>query len=323
MSGKAENTNVEQYKIVQTADGGDTVYSERFGEHYHSLGGSLGESIYVYCKQGLEYFCNLFPKHKNITIFEVGFGAGLNAYVTLLYAKDKDININYISVEKYPLDVDSLENFSLGEMEQFRKLFFLLHRAPWNKWTHIIPNFRILKVRGDWTQCDLESQLKDDKIDVIYYDAFSYDTQPEMWTAERFKYLFENTADGGVLTTYAAKGEIKRNLLEAGFYIERLKGALKKRHMLRAIKPIRGQNLMRYINISNIKFDNIPINLDTLDLAMKIYMGQINPDDLPPIRVKKLPSGQYLIRDGRHRATAFKLNGLKQIKAYIFTPKPK
>jgi len=77
---------------------------------------------------------------------------------------------------------------------------------------------------------------------------------------------------------------------------------------------------IKYIHICNIKFDNIPLNPQTLDLAIKLHNKEIVPISLPPIKVMLLPNGQYLIRDGRHRVIAFKLNGIKKIKAYIYKP---
>ena len=323
MSGKAVNIKPIDFEIVRTSDGADTIYSKQFGEHYHSTAGSLGESIYVYQKQALEYYLQLFPDKKTINIFEVGFGVGLNAFVTLVFALNKDLQINYYSIEKFPLQPAHLHDFSLGQYQQYQPFFLQIHQVPWNQTVKIIPSFNLTKIFADWTKYDLDQILENQNIDIVYYDAFSYDTQPEMWTVEVFKKLFEKMTPGGVLTTYAAKGKIKQNLTQAGFFIERLKGAWSKRHMLRALKPKKHQNIIRFISISNIKFDNIPLNPATLDLAMKIYNKQIDPNQLKPIKVMKLPSGQYLIRDGRHRAAAFKLNGLDRIKAYIFLPKTK
>ncbi len=323
MSGKVENIKPIEFEIVRTNDGADTIFSKKFGEHYHSTAGSLGESIYVYQKQALEYYLQLFPDKKQINIFEVGFGVGLNAFVTLIYALDKDLQINFYSIEKFPLQPADLYNFSLGDYQKYQPFFLQIHKTPWNQTVKITSTFSLTKIFADWTQYNLDQFLENQMIDIVYYDAFSYDTQPEMWTVEMFKKLFEKMSPGGVLTTYAAKGKIKQNLTRAGFFIERLKGAWSKRHMLRALKPKKGQNVVRFISISNLKFDNIPINPTTLDLAMKIYNKQIDPYELPPIKVMQLPTGQYLIRDGRHRAAAFKLNGLDRIKAYIFVPKTK
>ncbi len=321
MSGKDEALNNEEIKIVKTQDGAATVYSSRFDEFYHSTAGSLGESIYVYQKQALEYYRTIFPQKEQIKIFEVGFGAGLNAFVTLVYALDNNVKIDYYTIEKYPLKNLDTDQFSLGDYEMYRVFYQQLHRVPWNVATQLTENFKITKIDADWVDFDLKLFFEDSQIDVVFYDAFSYDKQPEMWTVDVFRHLFKYMSPGAVLTTYAAKGEIKQNLLDAGFFIERLKGALTKRHMLRAIKAKKRQNIFRYIHISNIKIDNMPINPKTLDLAMKIYNGEINPDALAPIRVVKLPQGQYLIRDGRHRVVAFKLNGIQKIKAYIIIPR--
>ncbi len=234
------------------------------------------------------------------------------------------MKIDYYSIEKYPLKDLDTDNFSLGGYEIYRAFFEQMHKIPWNVSVNLTDKFRITKIVADWVDFDLNLFLPDTQIDIVFYDAFSYDTQPEMWTVDVFRRLYKHLSPGGVLTTYAAKGEIKHNLTEAGFFIERLKGALTKRHMLRAIKAAKRQNIVRYIHISNIKIDNMPINPRTLDLAMKIYNGEINPDGLAPIRVVKLPQGQYLVKDGRHRVVAFKLNGIPKIKAYIIVPrKPK
>lgn len=197
-------------------------------EHYHSLSGSYTESMHVYIEAGLRFLA--LPE---LTVFEVGFGSGLNALLTLIESLTRRIKINYFTIEKYPITEELWTKFKLpNHIEQYSNYFITLHKSRWNADVSITENFVLHKILGDWTEYKLQHKA----LDLVYYDAFSYDKQPEMWAFDRFDMLYKCMRKGGVITTYAAKGVIKNNMRQAGFRVERLPGAPGKRHMVRAIK---------------------------------------------------------------------------------------
>ena len=103
--------------------------------------------------------------------------------------------------------------------------------AEWNSFVEINQSFRICKVNEDFTKwIPLES------FNLIYFDAFAPDDQPEMWSVEMFQKLYNSLSGGGVLVTYSSKGIVKQALRAAGFRVERLAGPPGKRHILRAVK---------------------------------------------------------------------------------------
>jgi len=209
-------------------DGSHTLYVPELDEHYHSIYGARTESIHVFIKNGLN-----FSQKQNIKILEIGFGTGLNALLTALQKGDK--RIEYHSLEKFPLNT-KLEKSLIYSPEQTdleTSLFNDIHNAPWNELTEIIPGFKLLKLEADLLTIDLQ-----DTYDLIFFDAFGPDVQPELWTGEILKKIFNSMNKGGILTTYSAKGAVRRAMQSAGFMVERLPGPPKKREMLRGIKPV-------------------------------------------------------------------------------------
>lgn len=168
-----------------------------------------------------------------LRIFEVGFGTGLNTLLTAIKSISGKRQVNYTTIEKYPLDDTfvTLLNHPLYAGESGRELFDLIHSSPWNKWTGICQNFNLMKIKGDITdRPHLESY------DLIYFDAFGPDKQPEMWTTEVFSFIASITEKGGALVTYSAKGDVKRNLKTCGFEVTLLPGPPGKRQIIRAVK---------------------------------------------------------------------------------------
>ncbi len=214
-------------KLVKTADGSYTLFNLQIGEHYHSINGALSESMHVFIEAGF----NRIEKDK-IKIFEVGFGTGLNAFLTLLEARKKQRFTVYHAIELYPVDRETYEKLALPpEYSDFRDDFVALHRCSWDEEVQTDDFFRLKKIKADLTVYDFEESY-----DLVYFDAFSYDNQPEMWSQEVFDKIYRNMNKGGILVTYSAKGVVKRALRNAGFEVERLPGALGKRHMVRATK---------------------------------------------------------------------------------------
>jgi tRNA U34 5-methylaminomethyl-2-thiouridine-forming methyltransferase MnmC len=215
-------------KIVITSDGSHTIYVPELNEHYHSIHGAVQESNLIFIKNGFET-CKADP----LNIFEVGFGTGLNALLTAINSLNGSRIINYTSIEKYPLEneiVNALNHHQFAG-ENGGQIYKSIHQAPWNIRTNITKNFNLCKLKGDFTAGSLS-----DKYDLIYFDAFGPDKQPEMWTKGIFTLIAALTNKNGVLVTYSAKGEVKRNLKVCGFEVALLPGPPGKRQMIRAVK---------------------------------------------------------------------------------------
>lgn len=216
-------------EIQTTADGSSTLYRPDMDEHYHSTNGAVTEALHVYIQTGL-HACKAPAR----SVLEIGFGTGLNAVLTYLEAEKCNLSIAYTTCELYPLPIETVEqlNFNLqGISTQVHKE---LHQCPWNKAYPVNPHFTFTKLHTDITQLPAFTGT----FDVIYFDAFAPDKQPEMWTEAIFKHLYQQTNPGGVLVTYCAKGMVRRMLQSVGFTTERLPGPPGKREMLRATKII-------------------------------------------------------------------------------------
>ena len=215
-------------EVEITADGSATIYVPHLDEHYHSVKGALTESLHIFRNCAFLYHS---PSSQPLRVLEIGFGTGLNAVVTAM-ATTKDRKAHYISLELYPVEAQLIEKLNYGEMVD-NDLLMALHQAQWNAPQVISPTFTLEKLQCDFTQCSLPTD-----IDVVYFDAFAPEKQPEMWDESLFKRIYDAMADGGILTTYCAKGEIRRRLQRVGFIVERLAGPPGgKREILRATKP--------------------------------------------------------------------------------------
>lgn len=217
-------------EIIKTSDGSQTLYLPEMEEQYHSVNGAVTESEYVYIDKGYHY-C----KNDPVTVFEIGFGTGLNCLLTALSATEQKRFTTYYSIEKYPLEDSVIRQLTYGEAisEEATEIFKKIHSCEWNIPVKITNYFKLIKLRSDLINDNLT--LKE-ACDVIYFDAFGPDKQPEMWTPSIFKKIFEIVAPGGVLVTYSAKGEVRRQLTSCGFKMERLPGPPGKNQMLRGIK---------------------------------------------------------------------------------------
>ena len=217
-------------KVKKTLDNSNTLFSEQFNEHYHSINGAINESIHVFINAGLKAF------HKNtIHIFEVGFGTGLNAYLSLLESINNQITIHYTAIELYPLSIDTISGLKYQEQlsNNTDDLFKQMHQSNWNESIKISSSFYLKKIKADFNKFDL-----DQRYDLIFFDAFSPDIQPDLWSLNNFQKLYNSLNKDGILTTYSSKGIVKQNLRDAGFIVKRLAGPKGKRHMIKAIKEI-------------------------------------------------------------------------------------
>jgi len=212
-----------------TADGSTTIHIPEWDEQYHSKHGAIQEAKHVFIKNGLSLFSN-----QNISILEIGFGTGLNCFITFLEAPKKNLNIDYVGVEAYPIvseEVAKMNYVNRLNASEFSAVFNQIHQQEWEVKIDISPNFSLLKRKQFFNDINDEN-----KFDLIYFDAFGARVQPELWTEEIFEKMYKSLKTGGVLVTYSAKGSVRRAMLAVGFLVEKLPGPPGKREMLRATK---------------------------------------------------------------------------------------
>lgn len=221
-------------EIIITSDGSTTIHIPEWNEQYHSKHGAIQEAKHVFIKKGLEFYNaeNTSELNNEITILEIGFGTGLNAFITLLEAQNQ--KVNYVGVEAYPVannEIQKLNYVKELDAEKFNKEFQKIHETSWETKHDITPNFSLTK-----RQQFFEDITDKDTFNLIYFDAFGARVQPDLWTENIFKKMFDALKSDGVLVTYAAKGSVRRAMQSVGFSVERLEGPPGKREMLRAIK---------------------------------------------------------------------------------------
>lgn len=219
------------YSIFPTSDGSNTLYTSQFNASYHSVHGALEESKVVFIQLGLQYLAE--RGYQNIRLFEMGFGTGLNAALSFQYAGQHGLNLQYTGVEAFPVPTDTIHqaNFSALFAPPFDETFLELHRLSWNQDHLLEANSHFVK----W-QTRLEDFSSENKYDLIYFDAFAPECQPELWTEDVLQKMYNLLDGNGVLTTYCAKGIFKRTLKKVGFHLENHPGPGRKREITRAIK---------------------------------------------------------------------------------------
>jgi tRNA U34 5-methylaminomethyl-2-thiouridine-forming methyltransferase MnmC len=215
-------------EIIITGDGSHSLLNKEMNETYHSVHGAVQESQYVFINKGLQYWLDQ-NKKSSVKIFEVGFGTGLNAFLTLLY--NADIKIEYTTLEAFPLE----ENIWLGlnyATDEKKSLFETIHGIEWNHSSKINANFNIHKIKNTLQAINLPSE----NYDLVFFDAFAPNKQPEMWTLYMLEKIYNSMTGKGVFVTYCAKGQLKRDLKSLGFTVETLPGPPGKKEMVRASK---------------------------------------------------------------------------------------
>ena len=218
-------------EIIITDDGSTTIYIPDWNEQYHSKHGAIQEAYHVFINAGLHYFLTQLQP-KPLKILEIGFGTGLNAFITLLEAEKNNLSINYTGVEGYPISSSEIEKLNYSsQLNSSDESFKKLHQSEWEQQISISTHFSILK------RMQFFSEINDkNNFHLIYFDAFGARVQPELWTEQIFKKMYIALKKGGVLVTYSAKGSVRRAMQTVGFVVERLPGPPGKREMLRARK---------------------------------------------------------------------------------------
>lgn len=216
-------------EIIITDDGSTTIRIPDWDENYHSTHGAIQEAKHVFIKNGLDIFKN----QDSISILEIGFGTGLNAFITFLETVNKE-KVNYVGVEAYPISSEEIAQMNyVTELQatQYQVVFDKMHSCDWESQQKITDNFTLTK-RKQFFQ-DIADK---EQYDLIYFDAFGFPLQPELWSEAIFKKMYDALLPKGTLVTYACRSSIKNAMLSVGFSIEKLPGAPGKREMLRATK---------------------------------------------------------------------------------------
>ncbi len=215
-------------RITSTKDGSDTLYSELYNAHYHSMNGAIQESLHVFIKNGFDYV-----SLDKISVLEIGFGTGLNATLTASSAMMTRRLTKYTGIDICALDENILLKLNYNSLLNTQNIenWDKIIKTEWNKENCINDFFYLKKVNVDFISLNLT-----DRYNLVYFDAFAPDDQSEMWTFDIFKKLYQATESEGILVTYCSKGIVKQALREAGYTVSRLSGPPGKRHMVRAIK---------------------------------------------------------------------------------------
>ncbi|MCX6273214.1 MAG: tRNA (5-methylaminomethyl-2-thiouridine)(34)-methyltransferase MnmD [Bacteroidetes bacterium] len=221
-----------ELQVVKTEDGSHTLFVPEINEHYHSINGAIQESRHIFIENG---FKSVQLKKPEMSILEVGFGTGLNALLTFKENENRHLKIRYVAVEPKPVEDEVLAQLNypglVGSCDE-RVVFFKIHKTPWDFPYYLNEEFILFKVNG----LVQEIALGENKFNLVYYDAFSPEAQPEMWTEDIFQKIFNSMITNGLLLTYCAKGEVKRILKRVGFTVEGLPGPPGKREITRAVK---------------------------------------------------------------------------------------
>jgi tRNA U34 5-methylaminomethyl-2-thiouridine-forming methyltransferase MnmC len=223
-----------QLNLIVTKDGSHSVAIPEWEVAYHSLYGAVQESLHVFIEAGLRYWCSRNEAASRCVIFEMGFGTGLNALLAALEAKRLERSIMFETVEAFPLELSITQQLNYCEaLEQpcWKPVFESLHSGEWNTTQTITSFFSFRKVRSL-----LANYTPNEPVNVIFYDAFAPNAQPELWTKEVFEQLLKMLAPDGILVTYCSKGDVRRAMIAAGFSVEKIPGPAGKREMIRAMR---------------------------------------------------------------------------------------
>ena len=237
-----------QRKLIVTKDGSHSISVPEMNVTYHSVYGAIQESRHLYIEAGLKSIRPL-QAARCINIFEMGFGTGLNALLTLIEAEKQQLKIHYTAAEPYPLQPEEAAALNYCDQltrEDLKPVFQQLHEGEWEKDIAITPFFTLYKIKDNLVSLStclagpnglLWSRQAYQHFNLIYFDAFAPAAQPELWTREIFEKLFLMMKPGGILVTYCSKGNVRRAMEAAGFKVEKIPGPKGKREMIRAAHP--------------------------------------------------------------------------------------
>ncbi|MEP1094570.1 MAG: tRNA (5-methylaminomethyl-2-thiouridine)(34)-methyltransferase MnmD [Cyclobacteriaceae bacterium] len=217
-------------KIITTEDGSHSLFDEELNETYHSTRGALGESQHVFIKEGLTYFLDKYGVAE-VSILEIGLGTGLNAFLAAIYSEEHQVETAFTSLEPFPVEKEIWKNLNYHQSEQEKDLFHTIHSTQWESLEGISAFFSLEK-----TATKLEHFTTSQSFNIIFFDAFAPSKQEEVWSFENIKKCFSLLNTNGILVTYCAQGQFKRDLAQAGFEVETLQGAMGKKEMVRATK---------------------------------------------------------------------------------------
>lgn len=211
-----------------TEDGSHTMYVKDLDEPYHSTHGAIQESMHVFIQQGL-----LTVNRPVIRILELGFGTGLNAVLTLAESLQHKLDIYYHTIEKYPLKEAEYKLLNFEEIihDVPKRTLHKMHSSPWEEPVQITDHFILHKEGSDFRDMKVPPD-----INLVYFDAFSPDKQPELWSSEVIGVIGQALAPGAILVTYSSKGIVRRTLKSCGFDVLKVPGPPGKREMIRATK---------------------------------------------------------------------------------------
>jgi tRNA U34 5-methylaminomethyl-2-thiouridine-forming methyltransferase MnmC len=221
----------DHLKIITTSDGSHSLLNTALNETYHSHHGAIQESLHVFIKHGLAYHVEQFQS-STVRIFEVGFGTGLNAFLTVQFSADRQEKFFYTSIEGFPLPESIWSNLNYAATADLKNEFQKLHGAQWNGFVEVSPGFELKKLHATLQEIELAPA----SFDVVFFDAFAPSKQPEMWEYPMLEKVIDSMAKNGVFVTYCAKGQLKRDLKNLGLQVETLPGPPGKKEMVRGLK---------------------------------------------------------------------------------------
>lgn len=217
-------------KVILTGDGSKTIYLTEWNESYHSKHGALNEAQHVFINHGLAHF-----EKNELVVFELGFGTGLNAILAYRFAVKNNVRINYVGIEAYPVSIEMLNVLNYSNLLTVNEnvIFTKMHEAEWEREVIFSELFTFRKVMQKIEDFREEKGV----FDVIFFDAFGPRTQAHLWKPDILKKMIEMLRKNGVLTTYCAQGQFRRDLKSVGFTVVKLPGPPGKREMTKGIKP--------------------------------------------------------------------------------------
>ena len=219
-------------EIIKTGDGSKTIRIVDWNEQYHSVHGAINEAVHVYIEAGLKFLISADPTKKTIKLLEIGFGTGLNAFLTAVKIAGSDIKVEYTGIEGYPVQEEEILQLNYPELIGGNDdIFHKIHQATWSEKTEITNNFSLEKIECYFSEIDFVNQF-----DLIYFDAFGPRVQPELWSEQQFLKMFKALKSNGTLVTYSSKGDVRRAMVAAGLKVEKIPGPPGKREMVRALK---------------------------------------------------------------------------------------